>query len=421
MSTKKGKRPMYQPLPTSEKQIDDHVLNYKSPFTYSDMKKSDGYSAFIDIDEPKEEEYIQKQSCVLQLLSHFLTAISYAIFFLFFPITYWICVKKLREEERMVVFRLGKMIGAKGPGRVLVFPWLDRCVTADVSASAFSVPPQQLITNDGGIIEIGAEIQYGITDVVVMVREVADHQDILRSLGKTVLVRLLAKKHISKLTREKTMCANEIMKELNKQIRKWGLIVRCVSLSEIKVLKQPEAMPGMGKLLSGLGFTGGQPKPKEEIPFPSPMEFARSAYSGPKEEEPPRSETPDLNVIVEKAENGSVDWRTCLETVLNQENNLEQEVFGIYCINISDKKEKIVVEIGADGKSVKYASETEDAKPDVSVNITSSDLAGVLKGSLPPLQAYLTGRISTSGDMRKLMLFDKLSNRAHKPGATFNL
>ena len=71
-----------------------------------------------------------------------------------------------------------------------------RCIKAIVSDSAFSVPPQQLITNDGGIIEIGAEVQYGITDVVVMVREVADHQDILRSLGKTVLVRLLAKKHV---------------------------------------------------------------------------------------------------------------------------------------------------------------------------------------------------------------------------------
>ena len=42
-------------------------------------------------------------------------------------------------------------------------------------------------------------LQYGITDVVVMVREVADHQDILRSLGKTVLVRLLAKKHVSRI------------------------------------------------------------------------------------------------------------------------------------------------------------------------------------------------------------------------------
>merc|ERR1712106_485178 len=407
---------------TCDKEIDEHVLNYKSPFTYSDMKKTNGYSAFIDVDEPREEEDIQKQSCILQLLSHFLTSVSYAVFFLFFPITYRICVKKLREEERMVVFRLGKMIGAKGPGRVLVFPWLDRCVRADVSASAFSVPPQQLITNDGGIIEIGAEIQYGITDVVVMVREVADHQDILRSLGKTVLVRVPAKKHISKLTREKTFCANEIMKELNTQIRKWGLIIRCVSLSEIKVLKQPEAMPGMGKLLSGLGLTGGggQPKPKEEIPFPSPMEFARSAYSGEKEESN-RAETPDLNSTVEKAENGSLDWRSVMEIILNQENNLEQEVYGVYCINIPDKNEKIVVQIGAEGKKVKYAVDSEDLKPDVSVNITSSDLAGVLKGSLPPLQAYLTGRISTSGDMRKLMLFDKLSNRAHKPGATFNL
>ena len=53
-----------------------------------------------------------------------------------------------------------------------------------MSDSAFSVPPQQLITNDGGIIEIGAEVQYGITDVVVMVREVADHQDILRSVDR---------------------------------------------------------------------------------------------------------------------------------------------------------------------------------------------------------------------------------------------
>ena len=91
---------------------------------------------------------------------------------------------------------------------------------------------------------------------------------------------------ISKLTREKTACANEIMKELNKQVRKWGLIIRCVSLSEIKVLKQPEAMPGtggMGKLLQGLGLAPppptAAPKPKDPAPYPSPLEFARSAYT----------------------------------------------------------------------------------------------------------------------------------------------
>ena len=59
--------------------------------------------------------------------------------------------------------------------------------------------------------------------------------------------------------------------------------------------------------------------------------------------------------------------------------------------------------------------------PDVTVTISSPDLASVLEGTLAPLQAYLTGRISASGDMRKLMLFDKLSKRGHKPGTMFNV
>ena len=75
---------------------------------------------------------------------------------------------------------------------------MDRTKRIDVRAAAFAVPPQQFITCDGGIVEMGAEIQYGIVDVVTMVSEVADHQDILRSLGKTVLVRLLAKKHVGR-------------------------------------------------------------------------------------------------------------------------------------------------------------------------------------------------------------------------------
>ena len=85
-------------------------------------------------------------------------------------------MKKLGEFDRLVVFRLGKMIGVKGPGRVIVFPWLDRTKKIDVRAAAFAVPPQQFITCDGGIVEMGAEIQYGIVDVITMVSEVADHQ-----------------------------------------------------------------------------------------------------------------------------------------------------------------------------------------------------------------------------------------------------
>ena len=58
---------------------------------------------------------------------------------------------------------------------------------------------------------------------------------------------------------------------------------------------------------------------------------------------------------------------------------------------------------------------------DVTVTISSPDLANVLDGSLAPLQAYLTGRIQAHGDVRKLMFFDKLSKRGHKPGSMFNV
>jgi len=71
---------------------------------------------------------------------------------------------------RFSVFRLGKMIGVKGPGRVLIFPWMDRTKCIDVRAAAFAVPPQQFITCDGGIVEMGAEIQVSYTCVQAWVR-----------------------------------------------------------------------------------------------------------------------------------------------------------------------------------------------------------------------------------------------------------
>ena len=79
---------------------------------------------------------------LLRLLSHVLTILSYSAFIIALPITYWICIKRVGminiylpytnlevqvgTSQKMIVFRLGKMIGAKGPGTVLVFPWLDR-------------------------------------------------------------------------------------------------------------------------------------------------------------------------------------------------------------------------------------------------------------------------------------------------------
>ena len=111
MPSKKDTGGIYQSLPTSEKTMENHTLSYKSPFTYADLKKSDGYSSFVDIEDPREEYEQAKQSCLLRILTHFLTAVSYFFFVITFPISVFFCIKTLRQEERLVVFRLGKMIG----------------------------------------------------------------------------------------------------------------------------------------------------------------------------------------------------------------------------------------------------------------------------------------------------------------------
>jgi len=383
--------------------------------------------------------------------SYILTFLSYFFFAITLPITYWFFVKKLGEFDRIVVFRLGKMIGVKGPGRTIVFPWMDRTKKVDVRAAAFSVPPQQLITCDGGIVEMGAEIQYGIVDVVTMVSEVADHQDILRSLSKTLLIKILVKKSLRQIEKERRRPAAEIQDEINLQVRQWGIDVQKVELSEPKILKQPEngGNSAVGSILKGLGM-------KSDPKYPTPEEFVRLTHGI--EEPSNQGALPDLGggngganmnisllqmmsnmgakssgvpgIVVPPDEGPAIapevfSWGRCLEVIVETEFNgpLDDEACGLYLLEITETPigtDTYFISLSSDAKSVSQTS-PDGSKPDVSVQISSSDLASVLEGTLAPLQAYLTGRISASGDVRKLMLFDKLSKRGHKPGAMFSV
>lgn len=122
------------------------------------------------------------------------------------------------------------------------------------------------------------------------------------------------------------------------------------------------------------------------------------------------------------------NWGKCLEAILQSEFKdgtiLEEDACGLYKIEITNTSqggtETYYMELNAMIRCVKKEIPS-DQKPDVSVTVSSQDLSSVLEGSLAPLQAYLTGRISANGDVRKLMMFDKLSRRGHKPGTMFSV
>lgn len=103
--------------------------------------------------------------------------------------------------------------------------------------------------------------------------------------------------------------------------------------------------------------------------------------------------------------------------------HLENDAFGVYRLDITETpngKDIYFIELSEDKRRVLMENPT-GREPDVYVTISSSDLGSVLDGSLAPLQAYLTGRIQATGDVKKLMFFDKLSKRGHKPGSMFSV
>ncbi|XP_023337552.1 uncharacterized protein LOC111708418 [Eurytemora carolleeae] len=230
----------------------------------------------------------------------------------------------------------------------------------------------------------------------------------IRSLARTILLRLIIKKNIDQLVKDKQSASLDVKKEINGQVRKWGLDIRAVVLSDVKVLKSPVKEGGIPPLLASLGHT---------TQTLSPAAFAKYIYSMEEEEEE-TGNLIDIQDSIEEAEQGKTSWSVCLQNILETE-KIEAENIGTYTLILSDVGTKLLMSITDTSKTCCVVD--KEVESDVCLTLTSSDLAGILKGSLPPLQAYLSNRIQITGDVRKLMFLEKMGNKTHKPGQTFHI
>merc|ERR1719270_2020520 len=104
-----------------------------------------------------------------------------------------------------------------------------------------------------------------------MVREVKEHPEILRIVAQIVFSKTLTKKTAQALVKDKRLAAEKIKNDLNQQVRKWGVDIRDVILSEPRLLKKPEERSALGPVLQNLGL-------KDEQDFPSPEQFVRGNF-----------------------------------------------------------------------------------------------------------------------------------------------
>ncbi len=148
-------------------------------------------------------------------------------------------VKILNEYERGVVFRLGRVIGAKGPGLILLIPVIDKMVRVDLRVVAMDVPAQDVITMDNVTIKVSAVIYFRVIDPNKAIISVENYLYATSQLSQTTLRSVCGQAELDDLLSQREKINTHIQEILDKDTEPWGVKVAKV---EIKNIDLPQEM-----------------------------------------------------------------------------------------------------------------------------------------------------------------------------------
>ena len=148
-------------------------------------------------------------------------------------------LRVLREYERGVIFRLGRVIAAKGPGLIILIPVLDRMVKVPLRLVAMDVPPQDVITRDNVSVKVNAVVYFRVMDPVKAVVQVEDYLYATSQLAQTTLRSVCGQAELDQILSEREHINNRLQEILDTHTDPWGVKVATV---EVKYIDLPQEM-----------------------------------------------------------------------------------------------------------------------------------------------------------------------------------
>jgi regulator of protease activity HflC (stomatin/prohibitin superfamily) len=143
-------------------------------------------------------------------------------------------IRALREYERGVIFRLGRLLGARGPGLFFVWPIIDKMVRVDLRVTALNISSQEVTTKDNEKIKINAEVYYKITEPVKAVTKVESYTHAMSMLVKETLRSVIGGYRFDEIKTKKDELNKPIAEILNKAANPWGIKVTAVEIKDIE-------------------------------------------------------------------------------------------------------------------------------------------------------------------------------------------
>jgi regulator of protease activity HflC (stomatin/prohibitin superfamily) len=148
-------------------------------------------------------------------------------------------IRILKEYERGVVFRLGRIIPVKGPGLVLIWPVIDKLVKVSLRTVTMDVPPQDIITRDNITVKVNAVIYFRPVDPIRAITEVEDFYYATSQIAQTTLRSILGQSQLDDLLTNREQLNMELQKVIDTQTEPWGVKVSAV---EVKNVDLPQEM-----------------------------------------------------------------------------------------------------------------------------------------------------------------------------------
>jgi regulator of protease activity HflC (stomatin/prohibitin superfamily) len=162
-----------------------------------------------------------------------------AIVILFILFIFSMSVKVVNEYERGVIFRLGRLLGAKGPGLFFIIPFLDRMVKIDLRVITMDVPAQDVITRDNVTVKVNAVVYFRVINPEAAVVKVINYIQATSQISQTTLRNVLGQHELDELLSQREKLNQNLQNIIDEQTDPWGIKV---SIVEIKDVELPEPM-----------------------------------------------------------------------------------------------------------------------------------------------------------------------------------
>lgn len=142
-------------------------------------------------------------------------------------------VRILREYERGIVFRLGRLVGVKGPGIILLIPMVDTMVKVSLRTVVMDIPPQDVITKDNVSIKVNAVVYFRVVQPDKAIVEVENYLFATSQLSQTTLRSILGQSALDELLAERDKINGELQKIIDYHTEPWGIKISNVEVKQI--------------------------------------------------------------------------------------------------------------------------------------------------------------------------------------------